>query len=195
MSQNDCPLDETGKTANPEPMYQRIAILLSCLLACLTAPLALAETISKQEQLFRKAMVPDSSEEGQRNGNRAIDPGKVIRAYIKSGHVRQKPDLAADYVDHRKFKKAATLFGHKLITIEEEYFVKFIGCCVNPGIGAIIEVNGSTAELDAYLAANKCRTDFPRGPEDTLKELKFKTRPGAIYHHVRCRQNDIFATQ
>jgi hypothetical protein len=156
-----------------------------------TAP-ATADKISKQEQLFRKAMVPAPDKD---DGSRMLDPGSVIRAYIKSGHVRRKPDLGADYVDQRKFRKPATLFGHTLISIEEEYLTVYIGCCVNPGIGAVIQQNGEMAELEAYLAANKCRLNYLDDPKAIMADLKITPKPDATYHHIRCRQDDIIRTE
>jgi hypothetical protein len=147
-----------------------------------------ATEISKQEQLFRKAMVPDPKSE---DGVRMLAPGDVIRAYMKSGHVRRKPDLGADYVDQRKFRKPATLFGHTLISIEEEYLTVYIGCCVNPGIGAVIEQNGDMTELETYLAANKCRLNYLTEAKSIMLDLNIPAKPGATYHHIRCRRDDI----
>lgn len=128
---------------------------------------------------------------GTEEGTRALEPGIAIRAYIKSGHVSRKPDNAADYVDYRRLRKPTALFGHPLLVLEEEYMNQYIGCCVNPGIGMVIEVKGSTEALDAFLAANKCRKNWPSGPEDSLDKAGVKPKPDTTYVSITCRQNDM----
>jgi hypothetical protein len=36
---------------------------------------------------------------------------------------------------------------HELVMIEQEYMTTWIGCCVSPGVGVTVRVNGSTANL------------------------------------------------
>ncbi|NJM29738.1 MAG: hypothetical protein HC855_06230 [Rhizobiales bacterium] len=159
---------------------------LVALLTVLASLHSAAGDLSPQENLLRQAMTPTGKE-----FERALEPGAAIRAYIRSGHVRRKPDDAADYVDYRRLRKPATLFGHPLLVLEEEYMTQYIGCCVNPGIGLVIEVQGSTAALDAFLAANKCRRNWPSGPEDSLDKAGVKPKPDATYVSITCRQNDM----
>ena len=160
--------------------------LIASLLLLVGAATALAQT--PEEMLLRDAMslgaVPET---------RHIEPGEVIRAYIKAGVVAQKPDSAADYVDYRRFRKPATLFGHKLVVLEEEYMTTYIGCCVDPGIGMVVEVAGDTTELDAFLVTNKCRKDQPSGPVDSMAQAGFKPEAGKSYAYVSCRVNDMKA--
>jgi hypothetical protein len=165
-------------------------LLLAAMLAASAPGPAEAQDISPQETLLRQAMTPSGEEL-----ERAVEPGAAIRAYIKSGHVRRKPDSAADYVDYRRLRKPSTLFGHPLMVLEEEYMTKYIGCCVNPGIGMVIEVHGSTEELDAFLTANKCRKNWPSGPEDSLDKAGVTPKQGASYISITCRQNDIRDTE
>jgi hypothetical protein len=46
------------------------------------------------------------------SGTRVVESGVAIRAYINKGAVRRKPDQRADYVDYRRVRKPAKLFGH-----------------------------------------------------------------------------------
>ena len=164
-------------------MKSRIAIGLLLLMG---AEATYAQT--REEALLREAMNLGATQE-----TRLKEPGEAIRAYIKAGLVKRKPDAAADYVDYRRVEKATTLFGHRLVVLEEEYMTTYIGCCVNPGLGLVVEVAGDTTELDAFLAANKCRKNQPSGPADSMAQAGFTPEPGKTYAYVSCRENDMRA--
>jgi hypothetical protein len=142
--------------------------------------------VSPLERTLRKAMTP-----GVESGTRVVDSGVAIRAYIDKGFVRRAPDQRADYVDYRRVRKPATLFGHKLVVIEEEYLTKYIGCCVNTGIGVVVEKTGSLVELDAFVLANECSRREASEATYSLGLSGLKPKRGATYVSISCRENDL----
>jgi hypothetical protein len=122
---------------------------------------------------------------------RLAEPGEAIRAYIKAGYVRLKPELREEYTDYRVMRLPAKLFGQELLVVEEEYLTKFIGCCVNEGVGVILRVTADLAPLKEFAAANGCslrndRTDIVA----TLQKLKVKPVEGELVA-MSCRTRDM----
>jgi hypothetical protein len=140
---------------------------------------------SAQEQLLRQSMSI-----GTKPDERGLESAAPIKAYIQSGHVSRKP-VRADYVDYRKFKKPAFLFGQKIVVIEEEYFDVFIGCCVNHGIGVTVEVTGDDSDLRAFAASNKCQVNGIFDPKDALDLAGVSAVAGKTYMRISCRENDL----
>jgi hypothetical protein len=162
--------------------------ILSLLLVMLTGSVAQSAEPAEAEDILRTAMMK-SAEADQRK----IDSGVAIRTLIKQGFVPRKPEPRADYVDYRRLRKPLTLFGHPVLLIEEEYMTTYIGCCVNAGIGLVIEKAGGTAELDVFLKENKCRANTPSGPEYAMETAGMKPRPGTTYISISCRELDLMA--
>jgi hypothetical protein len=148
--------------------------------------MAQAAAVSSLELTLRKAMIP-----GVDSDTRVVDSGVAIRAYIDKGFVRRKPDQRADYVDYRRVRKPATLFGHKLVVLEEEYLTEFIVCCVNTGIGMVVEKTGSLAELDAFVLANRCSKRTSSEATISLELAGLKPKRGATYVSISCRARDL----
>jgi hypothetical protein len=122
----------------------------------------------------------------QRDG-RLIESGEGIRPYITAGYVRQKPELREDYTDYRVVRKPAKLFGQELVVIEEEYQLKFIGCCVSEGVGAILRVTADLAPLKEFAAANGCSLN----KDDIVDRLrKLKLNAAGEFLSVSCRERD-----
>jgi hypothetical protein len=161
-------------------------LLIALMILMSAGSAAQASEISSTEALLRRAMAP-----GSEAGTRRVDSGVAIRAYIAKGLVRRKPDQRADYVDYRRVRKPAKLFGHKLIVIEEEYLTVFIGCCVNTGIGIVIEQVGSLDELDAFITANRCSKNGIYDPKESMKLAGVKPTANATYVSISCRENDL----
>jgi hypothetical protein len=111
-----------------------------------------AETLASAEKLLRAAMTANANGEG-----RALDSGVAIRAYIDQKAMRRKPEKRADYTDYRIMRAPATLFGHNILALEEEYMITHIGCCVDPGLAAVLDLRGSSAAIEAFARENKCR--------------------------------------
>lgn len=124
-------------------------------------------------------------------GARLKDSGEAIRAYIAGGYVSRRPDRRRDYTDYRALKKPATLLGQKIIVLEEEYLVEFIGCCVNEGIGAILEIRSDEAPLKAFAKKNGCLLSEENARED-LAALGLP-RPAGRTVSISCRLRDALA--
>lgn len=82
--------------------------------------------------------------------------------------------------------------GHTLMVIEEEYMTKYIGCCVSPGVGITVKINGSTKNLEAFAKENGCRLsddeDIQYVFSHTLNsKLNF---PEGTYASLSCRERD-----
>jgi hypothetical protein len=88
-------------------------------------------------------------------------------------------------------RKSATLFGHKLMVLEEEYLVEFIGCCVNEGLGLVVEKNGSVTELETFAIANECAIKEPSDATYSLKLAGVKPKRGATYISISCKEKDL----
>lgn len=122
---------------------------------------------------------------------RLNEPGEAIRAYIKAGYVRLKPELREEYTDYRVVRLPATLFGQALLVIEEEYLTKFIGCCVNEGVGVILRVTADRAPLKVFASANGCSISDERADiVATLQKLKVKPVDGDLVS-MSCRTRDM----
>jgi hypothetical protein len=122
---------------------------------------------------------------------RAGDSGTAIQAYIAEGAVTRKPTVRADYTDYRLLKKPATFLGHELLVIEEEYMTKHIGCCVSEGAGVSVRVIGSSKNLKAFAAENKCALNEG---VDLRRELAGYGMTGKLppgpYATLSCRERD-----
>jgi hypothetical protein len=123
----------------------------------------------------------------QRDG-RLIESGEGIRPYIATGYVRAKPELRDDYTDYRVVRKPAKLFGQDLLVIEEEYQLKFIGCCGNEGLGAILRVTADLAPLKEFASANGCSLNT----DDVVERLrKLRINATGELLAVSCRERDL----
>jgi hypothetical protein len=121
---------------------------------------------------------------------RLAEPGEAIRAYIKAGYVKLKPELRDEYTDYRVVGRPAKFFGQELLVIEEEYLSKFIGCCVNEGVGVILRVTADLAPLKAFASANGCSVrDDRRDTVERLQKLKVKPAEGELVR-LSCRERD-----
>jgi len=122
---------------------------------------------------------------------RAGNSGKAIQAYMREGVVNKKPNERADYTDYYIVKKPATFMGHELVVIEEEYMSKYVGCCVNPGAGITVKVNGSPKNLEKFADENKCSFADKVDVQGELGRYGIKaTFSKGRYASLSCREND-----
>jgi hypothetical protein len=166
-----------------KPVLRAVATLL---FVWASSCASVAGDVAKPEELLRRAMSYDAKTKA-----RQLETGTAIRAYIKAGYVKRKPDYSVDYNDLRKVLKPATLFGHKLTVLMEEYMSQYIGCCVSPGIGVVIEQKGDMTELESFLTSNKCSIATTASPEGNFGGLNIPSKPGAAYFEISCRERDI----
>jgi hypothetical protein len=123
---------------------------------------------------------------------RVTSSGVAIEKLAKLGFLPIKPDQRADYVDYRRVRKPFTFLGQSVIVIEEEYLDKFIGCCVNPGIGFVVETNGEMNEFNFFVEINKCQKEGPyTRAAYSLEMAGVKPKAGATYLGISCRQDDL----
>ncbi|SIR77184.1 hypothetical protein SAMN05880566_12119 [Janthinobacterium sp. TND4EL3] len=117
--------------------------------------------------------------------------GKAIAAYVREGYVGKRPDQRFDYTDYYLLKKPASFMGHALVLIEEEYITQYIGCCVSPGAGVTVRVQGSTQNLQAFARAQRCTLNDPVDIGHALKDVAIKNRlPKGHYASLSCRERD-----
>jgi hypothetical protein len=156
-----------------------------------TAPLASSPALQAGDAEALAAGLVRTMRLNAERTERLDEPGDAIRAYIKAGYVRLKPELREEYTDYRVMRLPAKLFGQELLVVEEEYLTKFIGCCVNEGVGVILRVTADLAPLKEFAAANGCslrndRTDIVA----TLQKLKVKPVEGELVA-MSCRTRDM----
>jgi hypothetical protein len=142
--------------------------------------------VSSLERVLREAMTPSTNGE-----ERQVDSGVALRAYIKAGLVSRAPDERADYVDYRRLRKPTSLFGHSLVVLEEEYLTTYIGCCVNPGLGMVVQKRGGLGPLDEFLERNKCSKRDADDATYSMQLAGVKPKAGATYVSISCRQRDL----
>ena len=117
--------------------------------------------------------------------------GKAIQAYMHAGLIDSKPNLRADYTDYYLLKQPAPFMGHELVMIEEEYMSRWIGCCVSPGAGLSVKVNGSLKPLAQFARAHRCSLLDNADVQGELASLgiRRKLAPGR-YATLSCRERD-----
>ncbi len=124
------------------------------------------------------------------------ESGTALQAYIKAGYMDLKPIQRGDYTDYRLFKKPATLMGHTLVLVEEEYMTRHIGCCVNPGIAVTVRVTGSGDNLEKFADENGCSFDDKADPRSALETFGIKANfPKGKYVSLSCREGDARTAQ
>ena len=153
------------------------------------ASLASAQTPNAADPAALEAGLVRAMRPSADRTERLVEPGDAIRAYIAAGIVPVKPDLREEYTDYRVVRQPAKLFGQELMVIEEEYQLKFIGCCVNAGVGAILRVTGDQAPLNEFAAANGCSLSKDDVIE-RLRKLKVKSLTGEFVS-LSCRERDL----
>lgn len=117
--------------------------------------------------------------------------GLAIQAYQQAGLVGKKPNQRFDYTDYYLVTKGASFLGHELVLIEEEYITQYIGCCVSPGAGVTVKVNGSIKNLAAFAEANRCTLTDPVDLNHALRDVAIQARfPNAHYASLSCRERD-----
>lgn len=117
--------------------------------------------------------------------------GQAIRAYMQAGLLRTKPDQRFDYTDYYLLQKPAPFLGHELVLIEEEYITRYIGCCVSPGVGVTVKVQGSTQNLARFAQANRCTLTDHVDLAHELREVAIRNKvPKGHYASLSCRERD-----
>ena len=88
-------------------------------------------------------------------------------------------------------QKSIRVFGHDLVWLEEEYMVKFIGCCVSEGGGLLLRLNGSSSEIAEFASKNQCSlTEFDNLAQYRQNSFFKYPLPEGRYAAVSCRVRD-----
>jgi hypothetical protein len=121
---------------------------------------------------------------------RQENAGAVIRKFKDEGLIPFRPQRI-DYTDYYPLLKPQPALGQELILIEEEYMLKFVGCCVSEGAGLVLRIIGDFRPLEDFAKANQCRIEEFKS-EAQLKEfthVRFSVPPGR-YAALSCRARD-----
>lgn len=117
----------------------------------------------------------------------------LIKEMKKNGIIPNKPTEGADYTDYYRIKSPQRIFWHDLVVFEHEYRQVYLGCCVSPGIGLVLKVNGSIQNLKNIALTNKCSLDYPLDTNDYMVKLKPSTTSG--YAYLSCRKRDLTSAE
>lgn len=169
-------------------MQSRIKAFTSTALALLiaTSPLASAQDAKAMESGLIDALRYDAERQ-----ERVAPSGPALQAYIRAGYLDAKPGARADYTDYRLLKKPATLMGHTLVVIEEEYMTAYIGCCVSEGVGVTVRLDGNAGKLKAFAKDNACSYSETDDPGAELRRFDIvNDLPKGKYASLSCRERD-----
>jgi hypothetical protein len=132
---------------------QQSSILTKYLAATVVGLLGVVASAKASDlaRLLSDAMKPNSSKTA-----RHVEPRVPIRALIKAGYLRKKPEARVDYSDYRLVRKPFDFLGARLVVIEEQYMITYGGCCVDPGIGMVLENPGNSSDIAELAKSNSC---------------------------------------
>ncbi|MGK5023137.1 hypothetical protein [Janthinobacterium sp. RB2R34] len=166
--------------------FYRAKLQIAAVVLAMASSLACAETGPELENGLTSALHLKKG-----GSERVGTSGKAIQAYARAGYIDARPDLRADYTDYYLLKKPAPFMGHELVMIEEEYMLRYIGCCVSPGAGLSVKVNGSIRALEAFAHAHRCSLIDNADMQGELASLgiRRKLAPGR-YATLSCRERD-----
>lgn len=117
------------------------------------------------------------------------DAGEAIRAYMAEGIINKRPNKRIDYTDYYIVNKPAQFLGHELQIIEQEYMKSYVGCCVSPGTGLTVRLNGSSENLRRFAAQNRCTFEGNVDFQEIMRTFKLAAIPGN-YALISCRERD-----
>jgi hypothetical protein len=124
---------------------------------------------------------------------RVAQEGAALRELKKNGVISAKPQRRVDYRDFYVVHKPLSILGHQAVLFEEEYQIRFIGCCVNDGAGVVLRLQGDTRALEDFAKKNQCKVrkygaaGELRGDGFGLEELPLAD---GQYAHLSCHVND-----
>lgn len=167
------------------PLQSGLKALLLGLLASTALHVSAAPDANLEEGLINALRLKGGTT--QRTGT----SGKAIQAYVHAGLISKKPNQRSDYTDYYLLRKPAGFMGQELVAIEEEYMARYVGCCVSPGAGVAVKVDGPTDRLEAFARRNKCtftdKVDLRRALRDVGLQVQL---PVASYATLSCRERD-----
>lgn len=167
----------------------KISLITSILVMAILPTIAVAHVDDLERGLLKSMSITVNSEG---NLERSGDSGAAIRSYKKLNFIKNSPDLRYDYIDNYLLLKPATLMGHDLKIIEEEYMGRYVGCCVSEGVGAVIRQQGSLNRLSKFAQQNRCSIE-PINLNVHLRKFGIKNAnvPRGNYYAISCRERDL----
>lgn len=167
-------------------IYGMMSVLITLLL-----PSAVIAQSTTLEQGLLTSMTVVTGSEGETY--RSDSSGQAIQAYMRQNYINKKPNFRFDYTDYYLLNKPAQLLGHELKVIEEEYMSEYMGCCVSPGVGAVIRQKGSLDRLKDFTKRNQCSIE-PVNFNDYLKKLNIRraNAPSGNYYSISCRERELY---
>lgn len=123
-------------------------------------------------------------------GGRVDDHGQALRRFIAEGYVARQPTRRVGYTDYRALLKPFHMLGQTVVALEEEYFLRFVGCCVDEGLGVIFRLSGPRDALAAFADTNKCSLSIDqRDVRAHMREAGLDGRAGQ-FARLSCRMQD-----
>lgn len=119
--------------------------------------------------------------------NRLISSDQALIPYINKGYLHRKPDFQVDYNDYRFPIKKFYFRGHQIRLVDEEYMVKFIGCCVSEGLALTMDKKGE--DLSKFAKENGC--SIKNMNEVYLPDEVQQKLPKTDLITLSCKENDI----
>lgn len=97
-----------------------------------------------QELVSALKMTPDKIQE---------EPGNlgVLKFLKEKGLINIEPDFVADYSHTYYAKSDVLVFGAKLLALDFEYLDRYVGCCVDPGIALVLNIENSQSEYQGVV--------------------------------------------
>lgn len=157
---------------------------LALILTLISAPISSFADDGKAEAELIQAMTYSKTLQ-----KRTKEAGDAVRALVREKILALKPDRRMDYTDYRIVNRPVNFLGHELLVVEEEYLTKYIGCCVNAGIGAILRVRGDLARLEAFSKENLCKLRKQEDVVEDLRNIGAKDTGGTLTA-ISCRERD-----
>jgi hypothetical protein len=119
--------------------------------------------------------------------------GAALRTLKQVGYLSARPQIRSNYDDYYRPLRAFNVLGNRVVVVQENYLVRDVGCCADPGIGLYFESNSSTSlsSVRDFALANKCI--YYQGPALLAAELPrsfLRFRANKFYALMRCSDGD-----
>jgi hypothetical protein len=122
-----------------------------------------------------------------------IEYGPALRALKSDGYLRARPRIRVDYDDYYIPIRPFSVLGSRVVVVQENYLLRDVGCCADPGIGLFFEGSNvaSLNRIRDFAVANKCI--YRQGNALIRPELPpsfLRLNPNKIYALLRCSDGD-----
>tara|TARA_R100001039_G_C1854728_1_gene117183 strand:+ start:3073 stop:3573 length:501 start_codon:yes stop_codon:yes gene_type:complete len=106
----------------------------------------------------------------------------ALETLKQQGIINNEPDIVADYNHIYITNKPLPVLGGVLLALDHEYLEDWIGCCVNPGMALVLQVQkdrDDTTALASFAKENHCKV-IPFEQSFMTKDLK-----EAAFDHIK----------